>query len=399
MATITKRSWKNKAGVVKTAWVVNYIDLNGKRHRQQFEKKKEAEGFRTEIEAQLNKGTFRQSSLTKTVADVAKGYLAGLENRLERDEISSSYVLSEQGYILNYISCSSGLLTEFSGIGGLKLRQCTTGVIKDHVRKLEAKGVTRNTRKRVVGTLSRIFNYAINEDEIASNPADRVAFAREPRDKRVTPPTVETFRRLLKFASVDLYVEIAFAGGTAVRISEQLALKWRDIDFDNAEVSITKSYNKRGQIRRTKTLAGLRTIPLSSELVAILKLHKKRSPFNGPDDPVFPNSDGHHKSYRNFIRDRFAPLLKRLREAGSAEGRDFGRLTWHALRHFGISSWINGGMLAKTVQTFAGHASIQTTMDRYGHLFPSQKHAAAMDKIGKDILKGAQMAHEVKMAC
>jgi integrase len=38
-------------------------------------------------------------------------------------------------------------------------------------------------------------------------------------------------------------------------------------------------------------------------------------------------------------------------------------------------------MSPKPVQTFAGHASVQVTMDRYGHLFPSEDHKRAMDHI------------------
>jgi integrase len=37
------------------------------------------------------------------------------------------------------------------------------------------------------------------------------------------------------------------------------------------------------------------------------------------------------------------------------------------------------------VQTFAGHASLQVTMDRYGQLFPSEDHKKAMDEIAKGL--------------
>ena len=59
---------------------------------------------------------------------------------------------------------------------------------------------------------------------------------------------------------------------------------------------------------------------------------------------------------------------------------------WHALRHFAVSCWIDAGLSPKTVQTFAGHSSLQVTMDRYGHLFPSEDHQRAMDTIAKDFL-------------
>jgi integrase len=58
---------------------------------------------------------------------------------------------------------------------------------------------------------------------------------------------------------------------------------------------------------------------------------------------------------------------------------------WHALRHFAISCWIDAGLPPKTVQTFAGHSSLQVTMDRYGHLFRSDRHASAMDAIASEI--------------
>ena len=55
------------------------------------------------------------------------------------------------------------------------------------------------------------------------------------------------------------------------------------------------------------------------------------------------------------------------------------RFNWHALRHFAISCWVDAGLPPKAVQTFAGHASLQVTMDRYGHLFRSERHHEAMD--------------------
>jgi integrase len=62
------------------------------------------------------------------------------------------------------------------------------------------------------------------------------------------------------------------------------------------------------------------------------------------------------------------------------------RFNWHALRHFAISTWIEVGLAPKTVQTFAGHSSLAITMDRYGHLFSSDNHKAAMDSIAGELM-------------
>lgn len=125
-----------------------------------------------------------------------------------------------------------------------------------------------------------------------------------------------------------------------------------------------------------KTAAGVRTVPLSATLVAALRAWKLQSRYSKPDDLIFPNRRGGHVGHDNLVKRRFAPLF----EASRAK-----RFSWHGLRHFAVSTWIEAGLTPKTVQTFAGHASLQVTMDRYGHLFPSDDHKRAMDQIGRDI--------------
>jgi len=45
----------------------------------------------------------------------------------------------------------------------------------------------------------------------------------------------------------------------------------------------------------------------------------------------------------------------------------------HDLRHHAISRWITAWWTPKEVQAAAGHASITTTFDRYGHLMPNNR--------------------------
>jgi integrase len=90
-----------------------------------------------------------------------------------------------------------------------------------------------------------------------------------------------------------------------------------------------------------------------------------------------------------MVKRRFLPLFGKLEAAHYADpinsARPPRRFNWHGLRHFAVSTWIEAGMTPKTVQTFAGHASLQITMDRYGHLFPSEDHNKAMDEIAKGL--------------
>jgi integrase len=121
----------------------------------------------------------------------------------------------------------------------------------------------------------------------------------------------------------------------------------------------------------------------------MLKVWKARSRFSKPDDLVFPNSDGNFTGHDNFVKRRFLPLFDRLEADHKEDPRNVPappkRFNWHGLRHFAVSCWIEAGLKPKTVQTFAGHASLQVTMDRYGHLFPSENHRRAMDQIAKGL--------------
>jgi integrase len=50
-----------------------------------------------------------------------------------------------------------------------------------------------------------------------------------------------------------------------------------------------------------------------------------------------------------------------------------------------VSCWIEAGLSPKTVQTIAGHSTVQATMDRYGHLFKLDDLKKAMDAIADDM--------------
>jgi integrase len=116
---------------------------------------------------------------------------------------------------------------------------------------------------------------------------------------------------------------------------------------------------------------------LSDQLVAMLKTWRIKSQFSRMDDLIFPNRNGRYFGHDNLIKRQFLPLFDALKGVN--------RFNWHGLRHFAVSCWIEAGLAAKTVQTFAGHASLQVTMERYGHLFPSDDHRKAMDQIASGL--------------
>ena len=75
MAKVRKRTWKNKFGEAKSAWLVDYADSHGGRRRKHFLSKKAADAFRVHVEGQLQAGTYRSDAERMTVKEVCESFL------------------------------------------------------------------------------------------------------------------------------------------------------------------------------------------------------------------------------------------------------------------------------------------------------------------------------------
>ena len=81
----------------------------------------------------------------------------------------------------------------------------------------------------------------------------------------------------------------------------------------------------------------------------------------------FANTKGGPLDGHNLVRRQFKPALRR---AGLPQIR------FHDLRHLFASLLIAQGEHPKLISEQLGHASVQITLDRYGHLMPqSYDHA------------------------
>lgn len=391
MATITKRRWKTGKGEQREAWVLAFTDRKGVRHKEQFAKKRDAEAKRVEVEGQIDKGAFRADAKTKTVTDAIDAYTKYLERRHGRGEqVTTMYLRNTKGQLQTHV------LPE---LGDTKLAELTARAVTDLIEKLKDDGVGLPTIRRVLGALSRTLQFAIGQDLVATNAAKgvRVTGKRGEGSEKVVPPAKADLAAVLKTAKEwqpevphgygpeaeakfkkraagnnDLALRIKFAAATGLRASEQWALRWRHVDLRARTVTVETRVDAFGDFDTTKSEAGKRTVPISKTLADELAARRTVASYKGDDDFVFPNSDGGFTRHTLFTKRRWKPIVEK------AEVADFG---WHALRHFAVSTWIEAGLQPKAVQTLAGHATYAITMNRYGHMFPAESHAEAMDKI------------------
>jgi hypothetical protein len=87
-----------------------------------------------------------------------------------------------------------------------------------------------------------------------------------------------------------------------------------------------------------------------------------------PDTLIFPSTSGGPVDPDNLRHRVWAPALAKAK---------LRHVRIHSLRHTFASMLIAQGENVKYISSRLGHASVQITLDRYGHLFPDEKRGAA----------------------
>lgn len=377
MASIRKREWVTD-GKPQKAYVVDFRDPRGKRHREQFPDKAQAEDRLLELKTLSKVGGQKPDAKKLTVRDVCEMYIKHEQARQARNEITRSYLTSTEQQIRDFIN--PPLDADFEhGLGGMRLSNVTAGRVNEWRDAMRDHGVGVVTVRRTIATLGRMFKFAIDRDLAVNNPAIGITVAapRHERREKVVAPTKTELATLIEKANDRRFaLAIKFAAATGARASEQWALRWRHVDLDSAKVTIETRVDAFGQFDVTKSEAGRREVPLGAAMVEALRAWRKESKFNEADDFVFPDQNGGYQRHNNINKRRWTTLRKRANVT---------HVDWHSLRHFAITNWITAGMPPKAVSSLAGHSTVALTIDRYTDYWPKDDHRAVIDALAKEI--------------
>jgi integrase len=245
--------------------------------------------------------------------------------------------------------------------------------VREFMKKLLAKPLPPNTVGKVLMLLKEMLKHAIQWGYLDTNPAQ---YAERPRceNPEMEVLTPEEIRRLLAHAEEPVRTLLLCAVLTGMRRGELLGLKWEDIDLEGHRLFVRRAL-WRGKFVTPKSRRSRRTIDVAPTLRDALA----RLPSRFRGDLVFCSEactalDPDNLMHRDFPR--------ALRRAGVR------RIRFHDLRHTYTSLLIAQGAHPKYIQVQLGHASIQTTLDRYGHLMPDA-HAAEARKLDQVIFGDA----------
>lgn len=164
-----------------------------------------------------------------------------------------------------------------------------------------------------------------------------------------------------------------------MRRGELLGLKWQDVDFDKATVTVrrTLARTKKGLVlQEPKSQASRRTVTLPEEVVKALKALKieqakqklKAGPLYQNNDLVFATNIGTFINPENITKRHLYPVLEK---AGLP------RVRFHDLRHTHAMLLLLKGENIKVVSERLGHTSVAFTLKAYGHVLPGMQEGAA----------------------
>lgn len=198
---------------------------------------------------------------------------------------------------------------------------------------------------------------------------DEGLIERDPTRKAIIkgkPPAIKKIKYLNQFelhnllAILDLKSEvnwdyfILLIAKTGIRFSEALALTPKDFDFAHQTLSISKTWDYKGNggFQPTKNKSSVRKIQIDWQTVTQFSALVKGLP---PNEPFFVKT----KVYNSTVNDILGRRCK--------EGK-ISTISIHGLRHTHASLLLFAGVSIASVARRLGHASMTTTQKTYLHI-------------------------------
>lgn len=258
---------------------------------------------------------------------------------------------------------------------------------------LTSRGLAEWTIKNAFNRLNSAFNVAVRRGMILRNPCDQVEFPPPPGERRTAVLDTTQLLALLNVLAEHRQYALFVVGGTlGLRPSELIGLRVGALTLDGEAPSLVvreqlqriKDGDGKTVLHRERSTKGgredkpnPRTIPLTAELVVVLRKHLAAMTEERAKRGVEPAEPGPDELL--FVTERGAPindrnLLRTLHRACARAGVP--RVSLHSLRHTAGSVMLAQGAQIIDVSAVLGHANANITASIYGHSFDAGKRSA-----------------------
>lgn len=320
-----------------------YTDWHGVRKlkkKRGFARKKDAEQYEREF---LHK---EAGDCDMTFGSMVDLYMADMATRLRENTMETKRNIMERWVLPSFSS--------------RKLAEITPSMIRRWQADVLGKGISPTYAKTIHNQISALFNYACRYYGLRENPARKAGSMGEKRATKKNFWTPENFEMFIGFVpQYPARVGLATLFWTGLRIGELLALTPADVDLEAGTLTVSKSFQLikgKAVVTAPKTEKSRRVVPLPSRMVDALKTYEKSLYDLQPTDRLFPYT----KSY-----------FHKQMEAG-CQASKMQKIRLHDLRHSHASMLIHMGVPVLLVSERLGHENIETTLQTYGHLYPTQ---------------------------
>ncbi|MGB8205966.1 MAG: site-specific integrase [Candidatus Baltobacteraceae bacterium] len=360
------------------------MSVNGKR-RQKTETligvtKKQAEAVLASRKAAVLAGEFRTDA-DMTMNELFDRFMQAKENRL-----AATTLQRYEGLLRLYLR---------PALGARKVGTVKAVDLLAIYTQWSSRSISPRTVRHAAELLRNILRKAVKWDVIGRSPsasldADDLPKVIKPESKVLTEsevqqllretrnPTRRCAARRYLTAYTTFHPAVAFALFTGARLGEIMAVRWRDVDFRQQIVTISRSmsYTKRAGLtfKRPKN-DKVRTVCVPAQLLAILETHRavqsaERIAMGAAyhdEDLIFAKPDGRpippwlfSSAFRNFMKRSAVP-----------------RVRFHDLRDTHASLLAKAGVPIEVISKRLGHSDISITYDRYITVYRDRDAEAA----------------------
>ena len=268
-------------------------------------------------------------------------------------------------------------------LGYLKISEITKLQVQGMINRAKQNGYEWETQNKVRVLMVDMLNRAMEDNYLVRNPAKGVRTASVKPDDERRVLTVEEQAYFFEAAAGTFYSNMfVVAVNTGLRPGELFALTENDIDFENNQISVTKTllYEKFDEDEKKtyhlgppKTKDSVRKVPMNKLCVTALKrqiLQKRVVARRNVKPTEFPellfttrfNTPLNATVYNDAIS-RVVEEINLMRD----DLDQMDKFSGHTFRHTFATRCIEAGVKPKVLQSYLGHATLQMTMDLYVH--------------------------------
>lgn len=264
------------------------------------------------------------------------------------------------------------------------------------------KGLADSSVENAVVPVRAALATARRDGLLRHNPATALALPHRPSAdgddaEEVTALSREQLAALIAMAPERYRLLLRLLASTGLRISEAIAPQRKHLMLDGSKphVRVRRASVKR-RIVPPKTRYGKREVPLSPDLVGLLRQQLGGLADESADALVFPSMRGTPLDPDTMRRNMLRPLMEEIDMAGAG---------FHAIRHTFASLQLANGVNMLALSRALGHHSPAFTLNTYCHLLHGDEapaleldreldlryeddHAEALDRMGPIIAIG-----------